>query len=205
VDPGHCISPLAGKGYTEPVSPLSNEVKGIYSRGTQGNSITEEKLNLIVSLKLRNQLEALGATVLMTREVSEITITGIERCEVANQAGADVNLHIHADGSENPSANGVSVLVPAGDLLGTPSIKSESVRLGQLMVDAVSAETGANNRGIVGRSDLTGLNYSQVPSVFLEMGFLTNPEEDAKLGTEAYQNQIVDGIVKSLLTWYGVA
>ena len=134
--------------------------------------------------------------------MSEITITGQERCRIPNKAGADVCIRIHADGSTSTSANGVSVLTPAGDLLGTPSIVDDSTRLGQLMVEAVSKETGAKNRGIMPRSDMTGFNFSEVPTVLIEMGFMTNPEEDALLETDEYQDKIVVGIANSLLQWY---
>lgn len=204
IDPGHCVTPLAGKGYTELVSPLSTEKKALYTTGTQGKGMTEEKLNLTVGLKLRDELQGLGATVIMTRDVSEITISGIERCQIANEAEADVAIRIHADGSTDPSVHGVSVLVPAGDLLGTPSIVDESVRLGQLMVDSVAKETGAKNRGMISRTDLTGFNFSEVPSVLIEMGFMTNAEEDTRLETEEYQDKIVTGMVNSILAWYGV-
>lgn len=70
------------------------------------------------------------------------------------------------------------------------------------MVDAVSNETGAKNRGITGRSDLTGFNFSEIPTVLIEMGFMTNPEEDALLETGEYQDKIVDGIANALLEWY---
>ena len=203
LDPGHCVTEEAGKGYREPISPLSDETKPRYLSGTRGASLTEEQLNLQVALKLRDALEALGAEVVMTREVSEISLPNTERCRIANESGADVHVHIHADGSESTSANGVSVLIPDGDLLGTPSIVEESARLGQLMVDCVSEATGAKNRGTVPRSDLTGLNFSEIPSVFIEMGFMTNPEEDALLSSGEYQDKIVAGMANSLLDWYG--
>lgn len=202
VDPGHCVTPLTGKGYRDPVSPLSSEAKATYTTGTQGKHLTEEKLNLIVGLKLRDRLQALGATVFMTREVSNITINGVERCEIPNRLHADVAVRIHADGNADRSVHGVCVMTPTGDLLGTPSIKDESVRLGQLMVDAVAAKTGAKNRGIMPRYDLTGFNFSEIPTVLIEMGFMTNAAEDALLETDAYQNKIVDGMVDSLLKWY---
>lgn len=165
--------------------------------------MTEEQPNLTVGLQFRDALEELGAEVVMTREVSEITISGIERCEIAHEAGADIAVHIHADGNNDPSVHGVSVLVPDGDLLGTPSIVEESVRLGELMVNAVAAETGAKNRGTVPRSDMTAFNFSEIPSVLIEMGFMTNPEEDALLETAEYQAKIVDGMVAAILDWYG--
>ena len=204
IDPGHCVTEEARKGYREPVSPLSDETKPRYLSGTQGATLTEEKLNLIVGLKLRDVLEALGAEVVMTREVSEISLPNTERCRIAHEGGADVHVHIHADGSEDKSVHGVSVLIPGGDLLGTPSIVEESARLGQLMVDCVAEETGAKNRGTVPRSDLTGLNFSEIPSVFIEMGFMSNPEEDALLSSEEYQDKIVTGMANSLMDWYGV-
>ena len=203
LDPGHCVTEEASKGYREPVSPLSDETKPRYLSGTRGASLTEEQLNLQVALKLRDALEALGAEVVMTREVSEISLPNTERCRIANESGADVHVHIHADGSESTSANGVSVLIPDGDLLGTPSIVEESARLGQLMVDCVSEATGAKNRGTVPRSDLTGLNFSEIPSVFIEIGFMTNPEEDALLSSGEYQDKIVAGMANSLMDWYG--
>ncbi len=204
LDPGHCVTPLTGKGYTELVSPLSQDRKGLYSTGTQGKHATEEKVNLQVALALRDRLEELGATVVMTRTESKMTISGIERCEIANKAGADVAIRIHCDGSNDSSVHGVSVLVPAGDLLGTPSIQEESERLGQLMVDAVAAQTGAKNRGTVPRNDLTGFNFSEVPSVLIEMGYMTNPDEDVNLASPDYQAKIVEGMAQSVLAWYGV-
>lgn len=204
VDPGHCVTPEANKGYRELVSPLSDETKPRYLSGTSGKTMTEEKLNLVVGLKLRDALEALGAEVVMTREVSEISLPNTERCRIANESGADVHVHIHADGSENKTVHGVSVLIPSGNLLGTPSIVDESARLGKLMVDCVAEATGAQNRGTIPRSDLTGLNFSEIPSVFIEMGFMTNPDEDALLSSDAYQDKIVIGMVNSLLAWYGI-
>lgn len=204
IDPGHCVTPDANKGYREPVSPLSDETKPRYLSGTSGAAMTEEKLNLAVGLKLRDALEALGAEVVMTREVSEISLPNTERCRIANESGADVHVHIHADGSEDKSVHGVSVLIPSGNLLGTPSIIDESARLGQLMVDRVAEATGAKNRGTIPRGDLTGLNFSEIPSVFIEMGFMSNPDEDALLCSDAYQDKIVAGMADSLLDWYGV-
>lgn len=50
---------------------------------------------------------------------------------------------------------------------------------------------------------MTGFNFSEVPSVLIEMGFMTNPEEAANLESGAYQDKIVAGMVESLLAWYG--
>ena len=204
VDPGHCVTPLTGTGQRELVSPLSDETKYLFGGGTAGANQTEEQLNLAVGLQLRDALEALGAEVVMTREVSEITLGGIDRCRIAQEAGADVHISIHANGWTDPDYNGAMVLVPYGDLLGTPSIVEESARLGELMIEAVCEHTGAKNLGTVQRSDLTAFNFSTMPCVFIEIGFMTNPREDALMETPEYQAKIVDGMVESLLAWYGV-
>lgn len=198
VDPGHGVTDAHGQ---EAVSPLSDEQKAAYVSGAAGDQITEEALNLQVALRLRDTLTGLGADVLLTRETNAATVSNIERAEMANNAGADCCIRIHADGIEDRSVHGVSVLVPAGDLLGTPAIVQPSRALGQLMVDAVAAQTGASNRGLSERADLTGFNWSKVPCVLLEMGFVTNPDEEAAMMRPDYQQKIVDGIALAVQQW----
>lgn len=202
IDPGHGITDAHGQ---EAVSPLSDEKKAAYVSGAEGDRITEEALNLQVALRLRDTLTGLGADVLLTRETNAATVSNIERAQMANRAGADCCIRIHADGIEDRSVHGVSVLVPAGDLLGTPAIVQPSRTLGQLMVDAVAAQTGASNRGLSERADLTGFNWSEVPCVLLEMGFLTNPDEEAAMLRPDYQEKIVAGIAQALQQWRAAA
>lgn len=198
VDPGHGVTDQRG---SEAISPLSSKTKAKYVSGTAGRYQTEEQLNLSVGLKLRDALTAQGATVVMTRETHEAAVSNIERAAIAN-GSAEVCVRIHADGSTSAAAHGLSVLIPAGELLGTPSIAEESARLGQLMADETCARTGAKALGTIQRTDLTAFNWSQIPVVLLEMGFMTNADEDAALATDAYQQQLVDGMAAALVTWY---
>ena len=71
------------------------------------------------------------------------------------------------------------------------------------MADAVAAQTGAKNRGVTARQDLTGFNWSEVPCVLLEMGFLTNAAEEANLIDPAYQDSIVLGVAQAVAQWRG--
>ncbi len=69
------------------------------------------------------------------------------------------------------------------------------------MVNAVAAQTGAKNRGTTERSDLTGFNWSEVPCVLLEMGFLSNPDEETAMMNPAYQDKIAAGVAEALTQW----
>lgn len=197
VDPGHCVT---SEKQQERVSPKSEETKTVFGGGTTGKNQTEEQLNLKVGFMLKEALNAEGANVLMTREVSEIAINNIERAQIGNRA--DCCIRIHADGVDDPSVHGISVLVPSGDLLGTPGIITPSRALGELMLKHLVEQTGAKDRGVVNRSDLVGFNWSEVPVVLVEMGFMTNQEEDALMGEIDYQRLIVNGITEAIIEWF---
>ena len=137
----------------------------------------------------------------MTRQTNEATVSNIERAQIANNAGADLCVRIHADGSEDSSVSGMSMQVPAGGLLGTPEIEQPSARAAEIILEEVTAVTGARSRGLAPRSDLTGFNWSEVPCVLLEMGFLSNAQEDALLATDEYRQQIASGIVSGVCRW----
>ena len=198
LDPGHGI---ASASKQEAVSPKSSETKPAYVSGAVGNSQTEEEVNLAVAEKLKAKLEADGATVIMTRTTHEATVSNIERAEMANEAGANLCVRIHADGSDNKSIHGISVLVPEGNLLGTPAIVEPSRSAGEAVHDALIAATGAEDHGIVVRTDLTGFNWSEVPVILVEMGFLSNDEEDAKLATDEYREILAEGMHQGIRNW----
>ena len=135
-------------------------------------------------------------------------MSNIERAEFANKNNADIVVRIHADGSESAAVSGVSVLLPSekrvSDGYLTKEIVQNSRRAGELILAAVCENTGAKNRGTVERPDMTGFNWSAVPVMLLEMGFISNPEEEANMATDAYQEKIVSGIVEGLEEYFGI-
>lgn len=199
VDAGHGINSYNKQ---EPIAPNSTQTKIAFASGTKGKNQTEEELNLSVALKLEKELKKLGATVYMTRITHESDMTNIDRAEFANNHNADVSIKIHADGIENTSAHGVSMIVPSNQYINNQELCKESRKIGEIILDEIIKSTGAANRGVVSRSDLTGFNWTKVPIILIEMGFMTNPEEDAKMETDEYQQKIVDGIVKGLLIYF---
>lgn len=95
----------------------------------------------------------------------------------------------------------MSMQVPAGDLLGTPSIEQPSAQAAQIILQAVTQQTGADSRGLTPRSDLTGFNWSEVPCILLEMGFLSNVQENEQLKQQEYRQNIAVGIANGVCQW----
>lgn len=199
VDAGHGLNSYNKQ---EPIAPNSSQTKIAFASGTRGKNQTEEELNLSVALKLESKLRELGATIYMTRTTHESDMTNIDRAELANEKNADISVKIHADGLENSSVYGVSMLVPSNKYINNSELCEKSRKAGEIILAEVIKNTGASNRGVVIRDDLTGFNWTKVPIILLEMGFMTNLEEDAKLETDEYQDKIVDGIVNGLLIYF---
>lgn len=188
----------------EPIGPGASTTKPKVASGTQGVSTgtPEYELTLAVALKLKAELLARGYEVLMIRESNDVDISNRERAEIANNSGADIFVRIHADGAENSSANGASTLYPGPDNPYVSSISEQSRLLSQAIVDGLCAATGANNRGAVIRDDMSGINWCTIPVSIVEMGFMTNPEEDALMETDAYRQKLAQGIADGIDAYF---
>jgi N-acetylmuramoyl-L-alanine amidase len=199
IDAGHGIN---NSKEQERISPKSDKTKPKFVSGTSGKSQTEEELNLSVALKLEKRINDLGAEVYMTRQKHETDMSNIDRAEFGNRLNADITVKLHADGSEDTSTSGISMLVPAGENLYNQGIIKYNKLAGELILKDVVETTGEINRGVVEREDLTGFNWSEIPVVLLEMGFLSNQNDDNLLKEEEYQNKIVDGIADGLSKYF---
>lgn len=202
IDAGHGNPNHAVKN--EPIAPSSGELKPATAYGTTGIStkIPEYELTLAVSLKIRDELLKQGARVIMTRESNDVDLGNIERAEIANREAADIAVRIHADGVENTSVTGISVLFPGNQYIKESELLAKSKTAAKSVLDGLISSTGGKSRGIVERNDLTGFNWTKVPVILVEMGFMTNPQEDALLNTDEYQNRIVEGIVNGLINYF---
>jgi N-acetylmuramoyl-L-alanine amidase len=193
IDPGHGTPPAIG-AQTEPIGPGSPIRKIKDGGGASG----EAQVNLAVSKRLRTVLLARGYRVAMTRTGPTIHLGNgdgnIARAKFCNARHAALMVRIHADGSTDRSLHGISTLVPAWHRGWTDDIYGASLRAGRDLQKAVVAATGAENRGIVRRSDLTGFNWANVPAVLVEMGFLTNAHDWKLLHTPSYQQRVARGL-----------
>ena len=187
----------------EPVGPGSSETKFKVSWGTQGVStnIPEYELNLQASKILKKYLEDMGFKVIMTRETNDVNITNSERAIFANENNANLVIRIHADGSDDSSVTGASLHIPASNGKYTSKIYKESNKCAQIMFSDMK-EAGFKVNNIYERSDLTGFNWSEVPAVLVEMGFMSNPEEDEKMAQKSYQEKMMKAIAEATQTYF---
>lgn len=196
IDPGHSCIATSKK---EPISPGSTIMRAQDTIGACGinSKLPEYSLNLKVALKLGKLLESEGFKVILTRTSNSQELSNIERAEIGNKNNADLEIRIHADSFSNTNASGATMLVP-GDFGYAKSIYQTSRKYGQVIMGELLKKAGMKNRGISVRTDLTGFNWSKVPIVLIEMGFLSNPSEDKLLSTDAYQSKIAAGLCQGI-------
>ena len=193
LDPGHSKNPGTEK---EKISPDSDEMKLKDTSGSVGliSKKNEYEIAMDVTLKLKELLERDGYTVVLTKDNVETPLSSIERAEVGNRENANLMIRIHCDSFSNSSAKGASMLVPKQRGYITKEISEKSIEYGKNIIEEYTKKTGLNNRGLQYRSDLTGFNWSKIPVVLLELGFISNLEEDKFLSSEENINTIAAGI-----------
>ena len=199
IDPGH-QSPQVDMSSKEPNAPGSDVMKTKATGGTSGrySGLAEYELNLEIALQLREKLEVQGYDVIMTRENNETAISNAERARLANEADADMAIRIHANGSEDTDANGALVLIGSEENPYVGNLYWQSSMLGQAVLDAYCEATGMQNLGVQFNDTMTGINWSQIPVIILEMGFMTNQQDDLNMADPVYQGKMVEGIVNGV-------
>lgn len=170
------------------------------SAGTHGvvTNIKEYELNLVLALKLQAELESRGYNVLMVRTSHDVNISNVERATIANEAKADAFIRIHANGSDDHSKKGAYTLCPQKNNPYNPELYKDSKALAVAVIDELAAATGCTKLKIWETDTMTGLNWSKVPVTLVEVGYMSNAEEDVLLATDSYRNKITQGIANGI-------
>ena len=161
------------------------------------NTILEKDINLEITKKLRDLLESSGATVIMTREkdVSLYQEDGNKtirqkynenlknRKKIIDESNADIFVSIHLNAFEQSKYSGAQTFYPKG--------KDDGKELAQFIQDELKRVVDKeNNRKIKPRDDIYLLKNTNMPSVLIECGFLSNEKESQLLADSKYQDKI---------------
>ena len=200
IDAGHQAHGNFGQ---EPIGPGASTMKTKVAGGTSGTTsgVPEYQLTLDVSLKLRDALEEKGYQVVMIRETNDVDITNSERAQIANEADADAFIRVHANGSDSASANGAMTICQTSSNPYNSEYYEDSKRLSELVLDAYTEATGIRKERVWETDTMSGINWCMVPVTIIELGYMTNPEEDMKMQDEEFQNTMVEGIVAGIETY----
>lgn len=202
LDPGHQQN---GDSTTEPIGPDAAEMKARVTSGAVGSTtgVPEYELTLEIGLLLREELQNRGYTVLMTRETHDVNISNMERAQMANQAGADISVRIHANSYTDDSVYGAETLAPSTGNPYAEDIAKDSQKLSQAVIHAYCEATGMKNRGVKIDDTMTGINWCENPVTIIELGFLSNPTDDTNMQDDAYQQKMVTGIADGIDAYFG--
>jgi N-acetylmuramoyl-L-alanine amidase len=205
LDPGHGASSEFPNSQQVPNG--RGGTKDCQTSGTSTNAgFPEHTFNWDVVAKIRAQLEARGAKVVLTRADDSGPAPCVDkRAEIANAAQPAAIVSIHGDGGP-PSGHGFHVNYSAPPVF--PSQGDPSMRLATAMRDALvgaglTESTYIGSAGLYGRGDLAGLNLAQYPEVLVELGNMRNADDAAAMSSDAGQTAYATAVVNGIVAYLG--
>ena len=203
IDPGH---QLKGSNALEPNGPDSEIMKAEVTWGATGvyTGQTEYDLNLKVALLLRDELIRRGYSVVMIRETNNVTISNMERAEIANKYEAAAYVRIHANSWTDDTMRGAMTICQS-ESNPYPTCAAhyrKSYTLSRFVLDEFCEQTGISKLNMREMDDMTGTNWSQVPTTIMEMGFLSNKSDDTLMATDYFRQEAAIGVANGLDAYF---
>ena len=183
---------------------------GGYDPGASYFGISEKSLTLAIQSRVKAKLEAEGYQVMTTR-TSDTYVDLTDRSRAANASESDIFVSIHNNASGSSAAQGIETYYyqPYAEYPSrinatyhaNPTRLSMSDTLANAIQSSLINATGAQNQGVK-RQTFAVLRETTAPAVLLELGFLSNPQEAARLSTSAYQETLANAIVAGIKSYY---
>ncbi|WP_397395896.1 N-acetylmuramoyl-L-alanine amidase [Phenylobacterium sp.] len=200
--------------------------------GALGDEHREKDLTLAAALALRDRLQRTGRyRVVMTRD-RDVYVPLDTRVQIARKANANLFISLHADSGPDESVRGASVYTLADKAVGRSArlvtrddwfmkagyhsdqsvsgilfdltqraTKNRSATFAQLLLDEIG-----DNQALLRRSHreagLAVLLAPDVPAVLLEMGFMTNPTDEALLANPASRGRLVGAVASAIDAYF---
>lgn len=172
------------------------------------NGTTENSINLKITLKVQKLLEQSGATVILTRSdengiydldkktLKEMKVSDIKnRVKIGNEASADIFVSIHLNKIPQSQYYGWQTFFKKDNENSIKLAKSIQSNLN----NAVQRENKRESLAITGKYIIDNV---EIPTTIVECGFLSNPEEEALLQTDEYQNKLAWGIYNGIMDYF---
>lgn len=151
----------------------------------------EKTLTLATAKDVEQKLKNAGAHVIMTR-TTDTYISLQKRADLSNQYHADAFISFHYNWSNVPTANGVVDFYYQ---------KSKDKPLASDILNDVVKTTGLHEDG-TRKDNLYVLRNNEQPCTLIELGFLSNKQDDAIVESSAYRDQVARGVYKGLVDYF---
>lgn len=199
IDAGH---EATGDPGIEPIGPGSKVTAPKATAGASGAYAphAESEIDLQVALKLRKELQAHGVKVVMVRTSQNVTLSNSQRAVIANKAHATLFIRLHCNAASDTSKHGLSTIAPPKNPWTKPIVSASATARSFVSAAALKA-TGAASSGTASKDDLSSFNWSKVPTIVVEMGFVSNSAEDKALTTSTYQHKLAAGIANGVVKY----
>lgn len=161
--------------------------------GAVSNGIQEKELVLDIGLRVQKLLEEAGAEVIMTR-TTDVFITLDERVRIANQNNANSFVSIHANAS-GETAHGTETY------WNNSHSSKESKELAEVIQKKMIEKLGTRDRGVK-EARFQVIRQSTMPSVLVEVGFITNKDEAKKMQTDDFRKKAAEAIFEGIVEYY---